>query len=711
MLSPIETNYLIYRFLLESGYVHAAFMFGHESGIISAGIADRSVPVGALLTLLEKGMQLLDIEIHMDANGRLHICEQPFSLFQPHRCSIKTLRNRDPESNHPDEHGQQPEELLPTEDAELMNSLAVSKKSLEKDDQATNEALALLANNTTQYTENSIVDCLIEKKEVLPAAEDLINMSPAMLDLHPKALNLTVREDQYIREIIKRIYAAGLEQVGNEDGNDEVSVTDKGNQQDTKGVHEDIRLVPPQLFESMLQTVQQPTDVNVTKEYIYLPVKYQDILDNISSQETGMRGSLVERCITVADVGILVIEIENSRGRERTRTSRTGRGNKSSGIEISFISYSMLVSPPNNALVASDMLATAATHAIVDNLLYMVIGFSDGMILVCTCNSSLNVSAIYAAHPFGYFAVRKIVFSDCKGYVVVIGDTTRPFVMDIGTYTSMLLEQHVLGTDIGSHAGDLGRAYTDVFVHITRNKDFDASSSLTSWPLCTNDFHINFNEHNALRQLCADVCWVTDRSFSVLGDGYIIILSFYSEDKILRLNGVYQCSIQKANRIIWINDSKMLAVIGSNCIAYYSVNVTKATEHSAPNGLERIQLRMLSDTMQFSEECFSNVFDYQKHIVVMATNGQIYGINKTSPTSLAWDVKLSGRPTYVHLASIGDWFFVGTDTGNLFIISDSGHVLGELSIFDGESCDVITGLTSPLLYGSANTVCLLSDIY
>lgn len=54
MLSPVETNYLIYRFLLESGYVHAAFMFGHESGIISAGIADRSVPVGALLTLLER---------------------------------------------------------------------------------------------------------------------------------------------------------------------------------------------------------------------------------------------------------------------------------------------------------------------------------------------------------------------------------------------------------------------------------------------------------------------------------------------------------------------------------------------------------------------------------------------------------------------------------------------------------------------------------
>lgn len=325
MLSPVETNYLIYRFLLESGYVHAAFMFGHESGIISAGIADRSVPVGALLTLLEKGMQLLDIEVHMDANGRLHICEQPFSLFQPHRCSVKTLRNRDPESNHLDEHGQQPEEFPAAEDTELMNSLTVSKKSLDKDDQAAGEALALLANNTTQYTENSIMDCLIEKKEILPAAEDLINMSPAMLDLHPKTLNLTVREDQYIREIIKRIYAAGLDQVGNEDGNDEVSVTDKGTQQDAKGAHEDIRLVPPQVFESMLQTVQQPTDVNVTKEYIYLPVKYQGILDNIASQETGMRGSLVERCITVADVGILVIEIENNRSRERTRASRTSR--------------------------------------------------------------------------------------------------------------------------------------------------------------------------------------------------------------------------------------------------------------------------------------------------------------------------------------------------------------------------------------------------
>ncbi len=706
MLSPVETNYLIYRFLIESGYIHAAFMFGHESGIISAGIADRPVPVGALLTLLEKGMQLLDIEIHMDTHGRLHICEQPFSLFQPHRCSIKTIRNRDHESSHQDEHAQQSEEIPVPEDM-LQNPLTVSKRSLDKDEQATSEALALLANNTTQYTDNSIMDCLIEKKEALPAAGDLVNMSPAMLELHPKALNLTAREDQYIKEIIKRIYATGLEQpVGNEDGHEEVSVLDKGNQQDAKSTHDDIRLVPPHVFESMLQTVQHPTDVNVTKEYVCLPIKYQKIFDNISSQETGMHGLLVERCVTVADVGILVVEVEGDRAQERAR-----RGNKSSGIEMSFISYSMLVSPPNNNLIASDMLATAATHAIIGNLLYIVIGFSDGMILVCTCNSSLNVSAIYAAYPFGYFAVRKMVFSDCKGYIVVIGDTTRPFVMDIKTYTSMPLEQHVLDTSIGSHANDLAKACTDVFMHITRNKDFDASSSLASWPLCTNDFHTNFNEHNALKQVCADVCWITENSFAVLGNSYIIIISFHPEDRTLRLNGVYQCSVQQASRIIWIGDSKMLAVIGSNCVAYYNVSISKAIENPALGGLERIHLRILSDMMQFSEECFSNIFDHQKHIVVTTITGQIYGISKASPTSLAWDVKLSGQPTCVHLASIGDWFFVGMDNGSLFIINDSGHILGTLSIFDGESCDAVSGLTNPLLYGSGNTVCLLSDIY
>lgn len=711
MLSPIETNYLIYRFLLESGYVHAAFMFGHESGIVSAGIADRSVPVGALLTLLEKGMQLLDIEIHMDTNGRLHICEQPFSLFQPHRCSIKSIRHRDPEPSYPDEQGQHSDEGQTQEEAELSNQLTVSKKSLDKSDQAISDALALLANNTTQYTDNSIMGCLIEKKEALPAAGDLINMSPAMLELHSKDLHLTTREDQYIREIIKRIYAAGIDPVGNEDGNDEVSVADKGNQQDAKTSQEDIRLVPPHVFESMLQTVQQPTDVNVTKEYVCLPVKYQKIFDNVSSQETGMHGSLVERCITVADVGILVVEIESDRGQERARTGRTSRGNKPSGIEMSFISYSMLVSPPNNNFIASDMLATAATHAIFDNLLYMVVGFSDGMILICTCNKSLDISAIYASYPFGYFAIRKIVFSECKGHVVVIGDTTRPFVMDIETYTSMPLEHYVLDTVISSHTGDLGKTCADVFMHITKNKDFDTSSSLMSWPLCTSDFHTNFNEHNALKQQCADVCWVTDNSFAVLSDGCIIIISFHPDDKTLRLGGVYQCPVQKASRIIWINDNKILAVIGSNCIAYYNVSISKITTQSALSGLEKIHLRALSDTMKFSEECFSNVFDYQKHIVVTANTGQLYGISKASPTSLAWDVKLQGQPVCVHLASVGDWFLVGMDNGGLFIVSDSGHILGNLSIFDGDSCDAVSGLTSPLLYSSANTICLLSDIY
>lgn len=710
MLSPIETNYLIYRFLIESGYVHAAFMFGHESGIVSAGIADRSVPVGALLTLLEKGMQLLDIEIHMDTNGRLHICEQPFSLFQPHRCSIKSIRHRDPEPNYPDEQGQQPEEGQLQEDAESLNQLTVSKKSLDKNDQATSNTLALLANNTTQYTESSIMGCLIEKKETLPAEGDLINMSPAMLELHSKDLNLTAREDQYIKEIIKRIYSTGIDPIGNEDGNDEVSVAEKGNQQDTKASQEDIRLVPPHVFESMLQTAQQPTDVNVTKEYVCLPVKYQKIFDNISSQETGMHGSLVERCITIADAGILVVEVESDRDQERAR-SRSSRANKQCGIEMSFISYSMLVSPPNNNLIASDMLATAATHAIINNLLYMVIGFSDGMILVCTCNSSLDISAVYASYPFGYFAIRKIVFSECKNHIAVIGDTTRPFVMDIGTYASMPLEQYVLDTVISSYTNDLGRICSDIFMNITKNKDFDASSSLTSWPLCTNDFHTNFNEHNALKQLCSDVCWVTEHSFAVLSDAYVVIICFHPDDKTLRLGGVYQCPVQKASRIIWINDNKMLAVIGNNCIAYYNVSISKVAKQSALSGLEKIHLRVLSDTMQFSEECFSNVFDYQKHIVVTATTGQVYGISKTSPTSLAWDVKLSGQPMCVHLASIGDWFLVGMDDGSLFIISDSGHVLGNLSIFDGESCDAVSGLTSPLLYSSANTVCLLSDIY
>ena len=45
-----EINYLIYRYLQESGYLHSAFVFGDESNVAQAGhINGSTVPPAALI--------------------------------------------------------------------------------------------------------------------------------------------------------------------------------------------------------------------------------------------------------------------------------------------------------------------------------------------------------------------------------------------------------------------------------------------------------------------------------------------------------------------------------------------------------------------------------------------------------------------------------------------------------------------------------------
>jgi len=44
-----EINFLIYRYLQESGYLHSAFVFGNESAVTQANINSSLVPSAALI--------------------------------------------------------------------------------------------------------------------------------------------------------------------------------------------------------------------------------------------------------------------------------------------------------------------------------------------------------------------------------------------------------------------------------------------------------------------------------------------------------------------------------------------------------------------------------------------------------------------------------------------------------------------------------------
>lgn len=57
-----EINYLVFRYLQESGYVHAAFTFGYESHVSKSKIDGSQIPPGALLSFVQRGVNFVEIE-------------------------------------------------------------------------------------------------------------------------------------------------------------------------------------------------------------------------------------------------------------------------------------------------------------------------------------------------------------------------------------------------------------------------------------------------------------------------------------------------------------------------------------------------------------------------------------------------------------------------------------------------------------------------
>eukprot|EP00771_Trimastix_marina_P003330 gnl/Trimastix_PCT/4571.p1 GENE.gnl/Trimastix_PCT/4571~~gnl/Trimastix_PCT/4571.p1 ORF type:complete len:472 (-),score=58.86 gnl/Trimastix_PCT/4571:197-1612(-) len=86
-----ELNYLIFRYLQESGFQHSAYTFGVESHVSRSNITGADVPHGALISFIQKGLQYSEIESHVDENGQVSECTEPFSLIKPHVCRAAPL--------------------------------------------------------------------------------------------------------------------------------------------------------------------------------------------------------------------------------------------------------------------------------------------------------------------------------------------------------------------------------------------------------------------------------------------------------------------------------------------------------------------------------------------------------------------------------------------------------------------------------------------
>ena len=81
-----EVNFLVYRYLQESGFVHSSFTFAYESLLTKSSCVNTPLPPGALITFLQKGLQYLAIEEHLTADGKERLCDSDFGLLSPHTC-------------------------------------------------------------------------------------------------------------------------------------------------------------------------------------------------------------------------------------------------------------------------------------------------------------------------------------------------------------------------------------------------------------------------------------------------------------------------------------------------------------------------------------------------------------------------------------------------------------------------------------------------
>jgi hypothetical protein len=68
--------------------VHSAFAFGNESYVAKANIDGSEVAPGALISFVQKGLQYVAIEAHLNNDGTENVCDAPFSLLQPHKCDV-----------------------------------------------------------------------------------------------------------------------------------------------------------------------------------------------------------------------------------------------------------------------------------------------------------------------------------------------------------------------------------------------------------------------------------------------------------------------------------------------------------------------------------------------------------------------------------------------------------------------------------------------
>jgi len=181
-----EINYLIYRYLIESGFAHTSYMFQHETHILqNNNIKTENVKPGALIHYLQKGLLYTEVEYHANEDGTEKHCIAPFSLLSTHHCKV--------------EDDDDYEEYNDNNDSDYSNNTAVNgkitnnkrnrkekKEDLKKDKKSDKRI--------KRDNEDSIKDSLNESEDIEVDIENSNNESESNLISQKDVLNLIGHE-------------------------------------------------------------------------------------------------------------------------------------------------------------------------------------------------------------------------------------------------------------------------------------------------------------------------------------------------------------------------------------------------------------------------------------------------------------------------------------------------------------------------------------
>ncbi|KJH49991.1 LisH [Dictyocaulus viviparus] len=71
--SSSELNFLIWKYLQESGMEHSAFVFAMESGLIQSSLIDNEVVSGALVNIVQRGLLYIEAEVRCASDEVNHV--------------------------------------------------------------------------------------------------------------------------------------------------------------------------------------------------------------------------------------------------------------------------------------------------------------------------------------------------------------------------------------------------------------------------------------------------------------------------------------------------------------------------------------------------------------------------------------------------------------------------------------------------------------